>query len=609
MRTRLFLPLSMLLALAPIGAAQNAAAGSGAQPPLRADQPPRISVTTHLVSVDVVVREHDRPVTGLIQDNFVVLEDGRPQTVNFFEAHTAGDAAALPRPPALPLDTYTNLPVTHVTDSVTVLLLDALNTEAPDQLYVRREMIRYLHKLPAGRRIAVFTLGTQLRLLQGFTDDVSLLLAALDRKDAAAPAAMTIPKSQIADERNTLAWMAEAGAPPMLIDTYTNFVHGVDAEETGQRIALTIEAMEQLARYLAGIPGRKNLVWFSGSFPLQFFTTERNPFHSDNNGQAVPVRDSNDVLRSAIDLLTAARVAVYPVDARGVLLGTTFAADEQGDYARIVNGVAVTSPSQDTAMLAAQRVAEHGTMDVLAQQTGGRAVYDDNGLQEAMADAVNDGSNFYTLAYDPTNRSFNGRLRRIEIRLAPGATQWKAQLDYRRSYYADDRPSAQDRGVSGQRLVFAAAMHRGVPAATQIIFEARVAAADPQPASIPIPPHKPPLQGPLTRYEIDYAVGPRALDLSMQPDGARRGQIVIEAAAWTADGKLLTADGTEHSFTLTPQQYRQSGQIGLQFHQTLDVPAGPVFLRLGIYEPATGQIGSLEIPPQAKAAITTVSAK
>jgi VWFA-related protein len=609
MRTRLFLPLSMLLALAPIGAAQNAAAGSGAQPPLRADQPPRISVTTHLVSVDVVVREHDRPVTGLIQDNFVVLEDGRPQTVNFFEAHTAGDAAALPRPPALPLDTYTNLPVTHVTDSVTVLLLDALNTEAPDQLYVRREMIRYLHKLPAGRRIAVFTLGTQLRLLQGFTDDVSLLLAALDRKDAAAPAAMTIPKSQIADERNTLAWMAEAGAPPMLIDTYTNFVHGVDAEETGQRIALTIEAMEQLARYLAGIPGRKNLVWFSGSFPLQFFTTERNPFHSDNNGQAVPVRDSNDVLRSAIDLLTAARVAVYPVDARGVLLGTTFAADEQGDYARIVNGVAVTSPSQDTAMLAAQRVAEHGTMDVLAQQTGGRAVYDDNGLQEALADAVNDGSNFYTLAYDPTNRSFNGRLRHIEIRLAPGATQSKAQLDYRRSYYADDRPSAQDRGTSGQRLVFAAAMHRGVPAATQIIFEARVAAADPQPASIPIPPHKPPLQGPLTRYEIDYAVGPRALDLSMQPDGARRGQIVIEAAAWTADGKLLTADGTEHSFTLTPQQYRQSGQIGLQFHQTLDVPAGPVFLRLGIYEPATGQIGSLEIPLEAKAAITTVSAK
>lgn len=607
MRSRLSRPLLLLLALAPMGAVQNAV--PSAQSPLRADQPPRISVTTHLVSVDVVVREHDRPVTGLIQDNFVVLEDGRPQTVNFFEAHTAGDAAALPRPPALPLDTYTNLPVTHVTDSVTVLLLDGLNTEAPDQLYVRREMIRYLHKLPAGRRIAVFTLGTQLRMLQGFTDDVSLLLAALDRKDAAAPAAMTIPKSQIADERNTLAWMAEAGAPPMLIDTYTNFVHGADADETGQRIALTIAAMEQLARYLAGIPGRKNLVWFSGSFPLQFFATERNPYHSDNNGQAVPMRDSNDVLRSAIDLLTAARVAVYPVDARGVLLGTTFAADEQGDYARIVNGAAVTSPSQDTAMLAAQRVAEHGTMDVLAQQTGGRAVYDDNGLQEAMADAVNDGSNFYTLAYDPTNRSFNGRLRRIEIRLAPGATQWKAQLDYRRSYYADDQPSAQDRGTSGQRLVFAAAMHRGVPAATQIIFEARVAAADPQPASIPVPPHKPPLQGPLTRYEIDYAVGPRALDLSMQPDGERRGQIVIEAAAWTADGKLLTADGTEHSFTLTPQQYRQSGQIGLQFHQTLDVPAGPVFLRLGIYEPATGQIGSLEIPLQAKAAITTVSAK
>ena len=593
MRPRLSAPLLLLSAVAPITAAQNPPAT-----PARATTP-SLSITTHLVTVDVVVRAHDQPVRGLTRDDFTVLEDGRPQTLSSFEPHGAADNSApatSPRVPSLPPDTYTNLPVTQVTDSVTVLLLDGLNTEAGDQLFVRREMIRYLKELPPGRRIAVFTLGAQLRLLQGFTDDVTLLLAALDRKDAATPSAMTIPKSQVADERNVLDWMAEAGANPMLVDSYTNFVNNADANETNRRLVLTVEAMEQLARYLAGISGRKNLVWFSGSFPLQFFATERNPFHSDNQGQAVPIRDANDVLRSAIDLLVAARVAVYPVDARGVLLANMFGAEQQGDYARTINGVPSHNPSRDTAMLVAQRAAEHSTMDVLAKETGGRAVYDDNGFKEGMADAVTDGSNFYTLAYTPTNHKYDGRLRHIEIRLIPGQTLQKPQLFYRRSYYADDRPASDERGSSGQRLIFSAAMRRGVPAATQIIFEARVVPVDPQPSSIPVAAHKPPAKGPLTRYSIDYAIGPRAIDLSLLPNGDRKGDIVIAATAWDPNGKALGGNAFTYSFTVTPAEYLKSGEIGVQFHQIIDIPAGQVFLRLGIYDPASGHMGTLEIP-------------
>jgi hypothetical protein len=145
-------------------------------------------------------------------------------------------------------------------------------------------------------------------------------------------------------------------------------------------------------------------------------------------------------------------------------------------------------------------------------------------------------------------------------------------------------------------LIFAAAMNRGVPAATQIVFEARMVPADPQPASIPVPQHKPPLNGPLTRYDIDYAIGPRALDLSALPSGERHGEILIAATAWSPDGKALTGNVLTRSFTLTPAQYRESGESGLQFHQTLDIPSGSVFLRLGIYDPASGRMGTLEIP-------------
>ena len=65
------------------------------------DQAPTLSLTTRLVYVDVVVRDsHGQLVHGLAQQDFKVLEDGKPQTVAFFEAHTydAGAAAATAAP-------------------------------------------------------------------------------------------------------------------------------------------------------------------------------------------------------------------------------------------------------------------------------------------------------------------------------------------------------------------------------------------------------------------------------------------------------------------------------------------------------------------------------
>jgi len=575
MRPAPLAPLFLLLALPVLAQTQST---------------PSLSVTTRLVTVDVVVRDHGQPVRGLDQHNFTVFEDGHPQSIAFFEPHS--DAASLsiqgqaPHAPSLPPGTFTNLPVTHVTDSVTVLLLDGLNTEAADQLYVRREMIRYLKNLPPGRRIAVFTLGDQLRLLQGFTDDAAILLAAVTSKQSTPLTSMRAPGNQTLEERAALDAMADAHVSPLTIDAYTNFMSETDAAEDSQRIGITLEAMQQLARYLGGIPGRKNLVWFSGSFPLQFFATERNPFHGDNNGQPLPVRDFNDLLRNTIDLFTAARVAVYPVDARGVLTESIFSAAEQGDYARVVHGSAVGAlrAAQDSAMLAAQRVADHGTMDELAQQTGGRAVYDDNGLSEAFADALSDGSNFYTLAYIPANGHFDGRLRHIEIRVdQPGV-----RLDYRHSYYADDRSMPIEGGPDRQRKVFYAAMVRGVPPATQIVFEARITPL----ASASARSGK----APLDRYAVDFAIDPRAVDLTAAASGVRKGQLLIASGVWNRDGKLLRSAASLHPLALSPAQMRVADQSGLQCHTEVEAPAGDVYLRLGVYDPASGHMGTLEIP-------------
>src|SRR5271163_385268 len=132
------------------------------------------------VIVDVVVTGRDgKPVQGLRKEDFAVSEDDNAQQVSFFEEHKG----AQPYPknlPDLPPNIFTNIPRVKPVDSVTVLLFDSLNTPLADQSFVRQEMMKFLRTVQPGRRIAIFTLGTRLRFVQGFSDDPAVLAAALD---------------------------------------------------------------------------------------------------------------------------------------------------------------------------------------------------------------------------------------------------------------------------------------------------------------------------------------------------------------------------------------------------------------------------------------------
>lgn len=79
-------------------------------------------------------RTSSRPVTGLTNNDFVVLEDKKPQTIAFFEPHTAS-AAAVPAESLLPMPpgVFTNYPIEQPCDAINVLLLDALNTPIRDR--------------------------------------------------------------------------------------------------------------------------------------------------------------------------------------------------------------------------------------------------------------------------------------------------------------------------------------------------------------------------------------------------------------------------------------------------------------------------------------------
>ncbi len=101
-------------------------------------------------------------------------------------------------PASLPPNRATNIPRFKTTGAINVLLLDGINVANANQKYTRTEMLKFLEKLPAGQPLAVYALGSKLRMLQDFTTDPDLLREAVKKARDNALAVRT-PVSAAAD--------------------------------------------------------------------------------------------------------------------------------------------------------------------------------------------------------------------------------------------------------------------------------------------------------------------------------------------------------------------------------------------------------------------------
>ena len=181
----------LLLAMFPLLALQTPA-----QITLDLGPVPVYKANARAVVVDVVVTDsQDKPVAGLRREDFKLAEDGRPEPIAYFEEHK--DIVAAPvELPKMPPNVFTNVPVAPEADALNVLLLDALDTPLQDQSYVRAQVVEFLKTMTPGTPLAVFTLTTKLRLIQGFTGDPATLLASLqDRKNGVWPETTVVSHS------------------------------------------------------------------------------------------------------------------------------------------------------------------------------------------------------------------------------------------------------------------------------------------------------------------------------------------------------------------------------------------------------------------------------
>jgi VWFA-related protein len=575
-----------------------------AQDPGVPDSQTVVHAGVNLVLVDVVVTDHGKPVNGLDQGKFRIFEDDKQQSISSFDEHRpSGGAAVTVKAPQLPPNTYTNLPAYPQQSAVNVLLIDALNTPMGDQMRVRQQMIQYLKKVPPGTMLAVFTLTTRLRMISSFTEDAANLLTVMTgKKSAVQPSSLM--DTAVVDKPASEATSASPViiAPPPTVGNLgsggvtagpmdeaaalAQFQSDVIAGQADMRMSVTLAAMQQLAAYLNGIPGRKNLIWLSGSFPFTLLpdSTQYSPFRN--------VRSYREQVEKTTNMLTAARVSVYPVGARGLEVAT-MSPTGQSTFSAATAGVPDTTGSQT---VAEQRTADEATMSELADQTGGRAYFEANDLTGALQNAVESGENYYTIGYVPSGAKMNGAFRKIKVNVeAPDV-----KLFYRRGYYADasDKQATHGSGPFDPRV---AASLLGAPPATEIVFEAAlVTGNDPRLNNVRLPGGKAgemsdKLKGP-ARYVLDVALNPQSMNLSELPDGTRQAKVELILIAYDGNGEL--ANYVDHSVQLgiKKEQYQHVVEQGLPLLIPIDLPAGKDRLRVAVEDLNTGRTGSLEIP-------------
>jgi hypothetical protein len=346
--------------------------------------------------------------------------------------------------------------------------------------------------------------------------------------------------------------------------------------QRSQSASITLTALQNLARALEAIPGRKNLIWFASKFPVALFP------EGDNRQVLQAFRGSElpEALRQTVNMLTRARVALYPVSARGLMDDRTMNADSGGAS---TGDSFKYNPYQETPAIRATAA----TMDQLATDTGGRAIYTTNDVSAALTRDIQDGAQYYTISYTPSNEKMDGTFRRIEVKLNEG----KYKLAYRRGYYADTG-SAPAQTASDP---LAPLLTPGMPDATQIEYRIGVTAESQTAPSAARAGGNAKLAGPLTRYKVLFQIPRDSVSFATVPSGTHDARIRVAIVAYGRDGKPVNWTGGVMALSLTEAQYARALQSGIAAPMEIDLPEAELSLSTGIWDINTQRAGTLQI--------------
>jgi VWFA-related protein len=546
--------------------------------------PSAVRVTSRLIQVNVVVRKKGQPVTGLTKDDFSLTDQGQPQSIAYFSEQTYSPSAPpAPAPATAHPVVFSNRydQQSAVPNSVTIILLDALNTPPQDMAMARPEIVKFLRQLQPQDRVALYGLSTNLVILHDFTSDTSSLLRALDQArlpNSYQPGAADVEPSGTGDDN---------------LDAFIDAANQKIADmQTINRAEMTTNVMAWIANSVANIPGRKNLVWVSAGFPFQVSTAllpnvPPNVKNVPNLGGSSPTNSSNapgpddaqpyrrflKEIESASEAVNNSNLAIYPVDARGIIptLNMSVTSDT---VAMPPTNNGKPSTRRPGSPVALPPRGNYDTMIELADRTGGEAFYNTNDINGSIRRAIDDSRQSYVLSYYPTDAQSDGKFHEIRLKVKESGLD----VRYRRGYLAI--PQASTDPLLLQQTVQNAVISPFEDSQLGLTVEAH----------------------PTT------AAGAAQLSAHLQMEGAQM-RFQQGADGWADDlqvvwvqlgvgGKVLLVQGQTVGIGLSQQSYEQSQKPGVKVSRDLDLPlkTETVKVRLIVVDGGSGAVGSVDIP-------------
>ena len=391
-------------------------------PAAAADQEPFVDiVNVSVVNVDVTVTDKQgRPVTGLKKEDFQLFENGRPVEITNFYAVNEGkpttppeEVAAMPAPaPSAPGAPPPLAP--HELEKVKtpaeqrlslVVYIDNFNLEPFHRNRVMRELRAFIgQKLGKDDQLMLVTYDRELHIRHPFTSDPSLIASTmLDLEKISAQGVHAV-----SERRDTLQKIEDSQTVAEAEGYARTY-----AQSSYNDLSFSIDALKKIVDSLAGMPGRKAVVYVSDGLQMIAGQDVFYAVQSKYGEQSTSLTQTLefDVSRRLTELAAQAnanRITFYTIDAAGLRTYESVSAENKGPgpsspgISQLVDSVHISNLQSP--------------LQMLAEKTGGVAIINTNVVTPKLDEIARDLNTYYSLGYTPAHFG-DGRYYKLEVKV------------------------------------------------------------------------------------------------------------------------------------------------------------------------------------------------
>ena len=524
---------------------------------------PSFRSQTNLVLIPVQVRSHSQHVPNLKQGSFTMLQDGKPQKISVFE-EVRTTTQRLQRAPVGPKEFTNEFLGSAQSARYTVIALDLVNTAPLDLNRVHDGLTKFLaHTVDTGEPIRLISIGNNgLVMLQDFTTDPKAIGAALNRGTSSAAKAeqssvgLDEHTQEAAVAFNSSKDAAEAARLKMVLDALDHAKENENRAQTFQERSARIsslEALQQIAQSLAGIPGRKSLVWASSGFP---FSSSVKQIRGSVNIDYSATSEAMALDDYTTHLLSSANIAMYPVDARGLTNTAWDSVDPSHKY----------SPTMGEKLgrdLANQDVLT--TFDHLADGTGGRPCYNRAQLDDCFKEALDDSRDYYMVGFYVDKNTKPG-WHKLQIKVDEKGSNVRSSNGFLFPLPDPEKTHTQDMNTAVRSIL----QDSGIP------FKGEWTTTQKKGDKI------------ANGFVIQVAPEANVVD-----PGQRKLNLEFVGVARAKDGTVAGQFSQKVQRDLPPEAVAMIQQAGVTYKNTLDLPPGEYLVRMVVRDNNTGRTGAV----------------